>query len=408
MESFVTHLSCSKTGESFKAGQLLNLSRSGKPLRVEYDLRGVASKLRPEVVESRGGGLWAWRELLPLPLNVEPADLGEGGTPLIPVDRLASELGFDVSPFDARGRLWIKDESVNPTGSFKSRGMAVAVAMAKSLGAGKLAVPSAGNAGGALAAYAAAYGIEAHICMPRDVPAANRLECELYGARVTLVDGLITDCAARVRAGCAEHGWFDLSTLREPYRVEGKKTLGLEMVLQLRKQSPERGVRVPDVIVYPTGGGTGLIGMAKAFDELEGIGWIGSKRPRFVCVQADGCQPIVRAFAAGESEAAEHASAYTLAAGLRVPKAIGDFIMLDILRRTKGTAVSIRDEEMLRDAYLLSAASGVCACPEGGACLSAVRVLRRSGWILPTDEVVLFNTASGLKYGEAFAAGRSS
>ena len=346
--------------------------------------------LRPELVRERGGGLWAWRELLPLPLDVEPADLGEGGTPLISADRLASEIGLD--------KLWVKDEALNPTGSFKARGMAVAVSMAKHLGATALAVPSAGNAGGALAAYAAALGLDAHIFMPSDVPAANRLECELAGAHVTLVDGLITDCGARVREGVAEHGWFDVSTLKEPYRVEGKKTMGLELVLQL-------AMRVPDVIVYPTGGGTGLIGMDKAFDELEAIGWIDGRRPRFVSVQAVGCCPIVRAFEAGANEATEFENAHTVAAGLRVPKAIGDFIMLDVLKRSNGTAVAVSDEQMIGDARALSAATGVCACPEGGACLSAARELRESGWIKPDDEVVLFNTGSGLKYSEAFGVG---
>ncbi|MCH7872488.1 MAG: threonine synthase [Planctomycetes bacterium] len=361
------------------------------PLRVEYDLMRVAEALRPALVRERGARLWAWRELLPLPPDVAPTDLGEGGTPLIAADRLAGSLGLK--------KLWVKDEALNPTGSFKSRGMAVAVSMAKHLGATALAVPSAGNAGGALAAYAAAAGLEAHVFMPRDVPAANRLECQLAGAHVTLVDGLITDCGARVREGVRRHGWFDVSTLKEPYRVEGKKTMGLELVLQL-------GMRVPDVIVYPTGGGTGLIGMDKAFDELEAIGWIDERRPRFVSVQAAGCCPIVRAFEAGADSAAEFENARTVAAGLRVPKAIGDFIMLDVLRRTNGTAIAVSDKQMLADARALSAATGVCACPEGGACLSAVRELRRSQWLRPDDEVVIFNTGSGLKYAEAFAAAR--
>ncbi|MCH8805267.1 MAG: threonine synthase [Planctomycetes bacterium] len=391
--SCLTHLSCWKTGKQYDADRLINVSDAGKPLRVEYDLRGVAETLDRDILATRPRNLWAWRELLPLPFDIECPTLGEGGTPLLEAERLGRELGLR--------RLYVKDEAVNPTGSFKARGMAVAVAMAKYLGAPALAVPSAGNAGGALAAYAARVGLAAHIFMPQDVPAANRLECELAGAHVTLVDGLITDCAARVRAGCAEHGWFDLSTLKEPYRVEGKKTMGLEIARQL-------DWNLPDVIIYPTGGGTGLVGMHKAFAELEAIGWLDAqqaKRPRFVAVQAEGCCPIVSAFAAGADEAVEHENAHTVAAGLRVPKAIGDFIMLDILRSTNGTAIAVSDAEMIRAARELSAATGVCACPEGGACLAALRKLRDSGWVRDSDEVVLFNTGSGLKYAEAFAGG---
>ncbi len=391
--SCLTHLSCWKTGKQYDADRLINVSDAGKPLRVEYDLRGVAETLDRDILATRPRNLWAWRELLPLPFDIECPTLGEGGTPLLEAERLGRELGLR--------RLYVKDEAVNPTGSFKARGMAVAVAMAKYLGAPALAVPSAGNAGGALAAYAARVGLAAHIFMPQDVPAANRLECELAGAHVTLVDGLITDCAARVRAGCAEHGWFDLSTLKEPYRVEGKKTMGLEIARQL-------DWNLPDVIIYPTGGGTGLVGMHKAFAELEAIGWLDAqqaKRPRFVAVQAEGCCPIVSAFAAGADEAVEHENAHTIAAGLRVPKAIGDFIMLDILRSTNGTAITVSDAEMIRAARELSAATGVCACPEGGACLAALRKLRDSGWVRDNDEVVLFNTGSGLKYAEAFAGG---
>jgi threonine synthase len=389
--SFVTHLSCWKTGERCDPDQLVNLSAAGKPLRVEYDLGRVRERFRREALSERPANLWAWRELLPFPLDREPPTLGEGATPLIEAGLLAQQIGVS--------RLWIKDEAVNPTGSFKIRGMAVAVAMAKHLGAKALAVPSAGNAGGALAAFAAAVGLEAHVFMPRDVPAANRLECELAGARVTLVDGLITDCGALVRKGCAGHGWFDVSTLKEPYRIEGKKTMGLEIARQL-------GWRLPDVILYPTGGGTGLVGMHKAFAELAALGWIDpptAGKPRFVVVQAQGCHPVVRAFEEGADECAFFENAHTLAAGLRVPKAIGDFIMLDILRKTGGTAVAVSDERMLADARALSAATGVCACPEGGACLAALRDLTRTGWVKPTDEVVLFNTASGLKYAEAFA-----
>jgi threonine synthase len=287
--------------------------------------------------------------------------------------------------------LWIKDESENPTGSFKARGMAAAVTMARLLGARKLAAPSAGNAGGALAAYAAQAGMEAHIFMPRDVPPANRQECELAGARVTLIDGLITDCGRLVAERKIAEGWFDVSTLKEPYRIEGKKTLGLELAEQL-------GWRLPDVIVYPTGGGTGLIGMWKAFDEMEQLGWIGSKRPRMVTVQAAGCAPIVKAFEENRAKADAWPDAFTQAAGLRVPKAIGDFIMLDILRRSHGTAISVSDAEMLTDVRQAGEKEGLLMAPEGAATLSALRKLRTSGFVQASDEVVLFNTATALKY----------
>jgi threonine synthase len=389
-KTYVTNLTCWKTGRRHAPGQLRNLSEAGKPLRVNYDLGRLRFDLDRKTADRRETGLWAWRELLPLPLDCAPVTLGEGGTPLLSADRLAVEIGVK--------RLWIKDESLNPTGSFKARGMATAVNMAKQLGVTELAVPSAGNAGGALAAYAAAVGLPCHVFMPRDVPAANRLECENAGADVTLVDGLITDCGALARQGCDEHGWFDVSTLKEPYRVEGKKTMGLELARQL-------GWRVPDVILYPTGGGTGLVGMDKAFEELEALGWIGPKRPRFVTVQAEGCCPIVRALEAGADEAEPFPNAHTIAAGLRVPRAIGDFVMLDILRRTRGTGVAVPDATMITEARALMSATGICACPEGGACLAALRTLCARGWITPEDEVVLFNTGTGLKYAEAFSHG---
>ena len=388
---FTTQLTCWACGNTYSPDQLINLCVCGKPLRVDYDLAAIARAVSPRDLAARPRDLWRYREALPLLADVEPPTLGEGGTPLLRVDALAAQLGMEA------GRLLNKDEAVNPTGSFKARGMAVAVAMAKQLGARKLAVPSAGNAGGALAAYAARAGLEAHIFMPRDVPAANRLECALAGAHVTLVDGLITDCARLVQERREAEGWFDVSTLREPYRVEGKKTMGYELAEQL-------GWRLPDVILYPTGGGTGLIGMAKAFDEMEAMGWIGSRRPRMVSVQAAGCAPIVRAFFAGAREAGTFENAQTVAAGLRVPRAIGDFIMLDILRKSGGTAVAVEDSALLAEARALGAATGVCACPEGGACLSALRRLRAEGWIRPLETVVLFNTGTGLKYAEAFAA----
>jgi threonine synthase len=388
---FVTQLSCWACGTVYAPTELHNLCACGKPLRVDYDLVAAGKAVSPAQLVGRPWNLWRYRELLPLPADVEPPTLGEGGTPLLPADALGAELGMQT------GRLLIKDEAVNPTGSFKARGMAVAVAMAKQLGATRLAVPSAGNAGGALAAYAARAGVEAFVFMPKDVPMANRLECEIAGAQVTLVDGLITDCARMVQQRKEAEGWFDVSTLREPYRVEGKKTMGYEIAEQ-------RDWVLPDVILYPTGGGTGLVGMGKAFDEMEAMGWIDSRRPRMISVQAAGCAPIVRAFEAGVSDAGMFENAQTVAAGLRVPRAIGDFIMLDIIRHTHGTAIAIEDAELMAEAYHLGAATGVCACPEGGACLAALRRLRAAGEIQPHETVVLFNTGTGVKYAEAFAA----
>jgi threonine synthase len=285
--------------------------------------------------------------------------------------------------------LRIKDESQNPTQSFKARGMSVAVSMAKYLGASKLVAPSAGNAGGALAAYAARAGVEAHVFMPRDTPRANIIECRELGACITLIDGLITDCAAEI--GRRKENWFDVSTLKEPYRIEGKKTLGYELAEQLNWE-------LPDVIIYPTGGGTGLIGMWKAFDEMEKLGWIGQKRPRMFSVQAEGCAPIVRAFEAGENSAAEFPNAHTLAAGLRVPKAIGDFLILKILRQSNGGAIAVSDEEMIRVAAEVASSEGLFVAPEGAACFAALRSLLSSDKISPDETVVIFNTGSGIKY----------
>jgi len=324
--------------------------------------------------------LWRYRELLPLPEGVEAVSLGEGGTPLL----RAARFGGDVD-------LWVKDESQNPTQSFKARGMAVAVSMAKHLGATRLAVPSAGNAGGALAAYAARAGLEAHIFMPRDTPRANIIECRELGAGVTLVDGLITDCGAEIARRKATEGWFDMSTLKEPYRIEGKKTLGYELAEQFDWQ-------LPDVILYPTGGGTGLIGMGKALDEMETLGWVGKKRPRMFSVQATGCAPIVRAFENGDSIAAEFPDANTCASGLRVPKAIGDYLILRILRESDGGAVAVDDEEMIRVAREVGSTEGLFVSPEGAACFAALKSLCSAGKIASGERVVIFNTGSGIKY----------
>jgi threonine synthase len=348
------------------------------------DLDKAQQTLTRKNLANREKSLWRYREVLPLPDNVEPVSLGEGGTPLLRAE------GFD---YDVN--LLIKDESLNPTQSFKARGMSVAVSMAKYLGATKLAVPSAGNAGGALAAYAARAGLEAHVFMPRDTPRANIIECRGLGAHVTLIDGLITDCAANIARQAAKERWFDMSTLKEPYRVEGKKTLGYELAEQLNWT-------LPDVILYPIGGGTGLIGMWKAFDEMEKLGWIGKKRPRMFAVQAAGCAPIVRAFEAGEKIATEFPNAHTIASGLRVPKAIGDFLILEILRESSGAAVAVHDEEMIRVAREVGANEGLFVCPEGAACFAALKLLRSASKIASGERVVIFNTGSGIKYPEAY------
>ena len=384
----VTHLECGLCGLEHEARRLLNLCRNcGKPLLVRYDLNRSKTTLTKESLFSRRPDLWRYREVLPVEQDDNIISLGEGWTPLLRARRLGESVGVR--------ELYIKDESQNPTQSFKARGMAVAISMARELGASKVAVPSAGNAAGALAAYAARAGLESFIFMPRDTPCANVVECEQTGAHVTLMDGLITDCGAEVAKRKEAEGWFDVSTLKEPYRVEGKKTLGYEVAEQLNWE-------LPDVIIYPTGGGTGLIGMWKAFDEMEQMGWIGSKRPRMVTVQAAGCAPIVRAFEEGKRFADEFPNAATTASGLRVPKAIGDFLILDALRESGGTAVSVTDEELIAATREIGAAEGVFCAPEGAACLPALRKLIDAGSVNSGDRVVLFNTGSGVKYMESF------
>ncbi|MDQ3820502.1 MAG: threonine synthase [Acidobacteriota bacterium] len=384
----ITHLECGACGLRHEARRLLNLcGECGKPLLVRYDLEQAAHTLKKESLRTRRADLWRYREVLPVERDENIVSLGEGWTPLLPAPRLAAEVGLK--------RLFIKDESQNPTQSFKARGMATAVSMAKELGARKLAVPSAGNAAGALAAYAARAGLEAFIFMPKDTPRANVIECEQMGARVTLMDGLITDCGAEVARRKESEGWFDVSTLKEPYRVEGKKTLGYELAEQMNWE-------LPDVIIYPTGGGTGLIGMWKAFDEMERIGWIGGKRPRMVTVQAAGCAPIVRAFEEGKRTASEFPNAATTASGLRVPKAIGDFLILDALRESKGTAVSVTDDELIKATREIGASEGLFCAPEGAACLPALRKLIAAGEVREDESVVLFNTGAGVKYLESY------
>jgi threonine synthase len=384
----VTHLECALCGLKHEARTLQNLCREcGKPLLVRYDLARAKESLKKESLLSRRSDLWRYREVLPVEKEENIVSLGEGWTPLLPARNLAAKLGL----YD----LYIKDESQNPTQSFKARGMTAAVSMAKELGAEKLAVPSAGNAAGALAAYAARAGLESFIFMPRDTPRANVVECEQTGAHVTLMDGLITDCGAEVGRRKEAEGWFDVSTLKEPYRVEGKKTLGYELAEQLNWE-------LPDVIIYPTGGGTGLIGMWKAFDEMEQMGWIGSKRPRMVTVQASGCAPIVTAFEAGKRFADEFPNAATTASGLRVPKAIGDFLILDAIRESGGTALAVTDDELIEATKVIGAAEGLFCAPEGAACLPALEKLIGSGSVKKSDRVVLFNTGSGVKYMESF------
>jgi threonine synthase len=383
-------LYCSACGLEHDEKIPQNLCTScAKPLFARYDLKAAARTLTPESLRTRGKSLWRYREVLPVRDEENIVSLGEGWTPLLKVPRLGKAVGIE--------RLLIKDESQNPTQSFKARGMTTAVSMAKEYGLKKLAVPSAGNAAGALAAYAARAGLEAHIFMPADTPRANIIECRETGAHVTLINGLITDCGAEVAKRKVAEGWFDVSTLKEPFRVEGKKTLGYELAEQL-------DWKLPDAVLYPTGGGTGLIGMWKAFDEMEQMGWIGSERPRLYTVQASGCAPIVRAFEAGERFAPEFPDAATKASGLRVPKAVGDFLMLDALRASGGGVAAVNDEEMIAAVRELGSAEGIFAAPEGAACYAALKTLKAKGVVHAHEQVVIFNTGAGVKYLECFDA----
>lgn len=419
----VTHLECALCGLRHEANVLQNLCATcGKPLLVRYDLEKAAGTLSRESLATRESSLWRYREVLPPLDDANIVSLGEGLTPLFKVDRLAATLPIKLD-------LYIKDEGQNPTQSFKARGMTAAISMAKELGVRAVAVPSAGNAAGAMAAYAAKAGMEAYIFMPADTPRANVVECEQTGAHITLIDGLITDCGKIVAERKDAEGWFDVSTLKEPYRVEGKKTMGYELfeqfgartllsatadassVLNDREGSfaggtgdADRSVRtpLPDVIIYPTGGGTGLIGMWKAFDEMQQMGWIGSERPRMISVQSSTCAPIVRAFENGERFASEHENAATVASGLRVPKAIGDFLILDAIRASGGAAISVTDAELIAAVAEIGALTGIFAAPEGAACLPALRKLIDQNLVHENETVVLFNTGSGIKYLEAF------
>ncbi len=385
MESTLTHLECGRCGATYEADALWNLCPScGRPLLARYDLERARRLVRPAMLAGRPATLWRYAEVLPVRDPAHRLTLGEGFTPLLRLERLGARLGLR--------HLYAKDESLNPTASFKARGLCLAVSRAVELGARALAVPSAGNAGSALAAYAARAGVPAHIVLPRDAPATFRLEMEALGARVTLVDGVITDCARIVQAGAEEGRWFDVSTLKEPYRVEGKKTMGYELAGQL-------GWRLPDVIVYPTGGGTGLVGMWKAFEELEGLGWIeAGQRPRMVSVQSSGCAPIVRAFERGDEEAEPWPNPATVAAGLRVPSAVGDFLMLRALRESGGTAVAVPDDAILAAMRELGATEGLFVAPEAAATVAALRQLIADDFVQPDEHVVLLLTGSGLKY----------
>ena len=376
----IAYLECTKCEARLKADRPQTVCpKDGGVLFVRYDLAAIKRRFTPVVLPGRPANMWRYREVLP---DAELLSLGEGFTPMLRSREFSN--------------IYIKDDGLNPTGSFKARGMSVAVTMARAYGLKKLAAPSAGNAASALAAYAAAAGIEAHIFMPKDAPLANRVECESYGAHVTLVDGLISDCSRMVGERKDKEGWFDVSTLKEPFRVEGKKTMGYEVAEQL-------AWKLPSGIIYPTGGGVGLIGMWKAFDEMEELGWIGTERPRMVTVQASGCAPIVKAFEDGKRTADFWPDAATSAAGLRVPKAYGDYLILDILRRSGGVALAVSDDEIMDALGHWARVEGIFAAPEGAASLAAYRKLRSRGFFSSEDSVVLFNTGSGLKYLDVIA-----
>ncbi|MDE2701074.1 MAG: threonine synthase [Gemmatimonadota bacterium] len=385
---FLIDLVCTKTDKAYSKDQLWNLSPEAEaPLFARYDLDAVAKAMRREKLAERVPTMWRYAEVLPIENEQFQVSLGEGFTPLLQATSLGRKIGVP--------KLYIKDEGLNPTGSFKARGMSAAISRAAELGAQAIAIPSAGNAGGATAAYAARAGLPAHIFMPKDVPQANYIECKVLGAHVELIDGLISDCGKIVASRKEAEGWFDISTLKEPYRVEGKKTMGYELAEQFDWELPE-------VVIYPTGGGTGLIGMWKAFDEMEQMGWIGSERPRMISVQAAGCAPIVRAYSAGDEHAEPWIDPETIAAGLRVPAAVGDFLMLKAIRDSGGCALSVTDEELMASASKMAVAVGSFPAPEGAATLSALEKLIAQNLVSERERVVLFNTGTGLKYIELF------
>lgn len=387
MAGFLTGLRCARHGHRHDAGRLRNLCDCGAPLLATYDLAAAGRAVRPGDLAGRRPDLWRYRELLPLPPGEEPVSLGEGLTPLLAAPELGRPLGLE--------RLLVKDESVNPTGSFKARGMSVAVTMARRLGARELSLPSAGNAGCAAAAYAARAGLPVHVFIPRDTPPLFAVEAAALGARVRPVEGVITDAGRAMAEAARGREWFDLSTLKEPWRVEGKKTMGLELAEQL-------GWRLPDVVIYPTGGGTGIVGMWKAFEELEALGWIDGRRPRLYAVQSSGCAPIVRAFESGAAEAAPVKNPATFASGLRVPRAIGDFLILHAVRASGGAALAVDDEEIRADWPGFNRGTGIFAAPEGVAAFTALRRLVARGDVARHETIVLFNTGAGLKYADSY------
>src|ERR1039457_2262723 len=382
-----TQLECSLCKQTYPTDKVANLCACGGPLLVRFDLNTLRHRWPRRAVAGGPASMWRYAPILP-PADASIVTLGEGWTPLVRTKRLGARIGPDS--------LWVKDEGLNPTGSFKARGLSCAVSMCAELGVKKVAIPSAGNAASAMAAYAAAAGIEAHIFMPRDVPQANFLECKAYGARVTLVDGLISDCGRMVAERGPVEGWFDVSTLKEPYRIEGKKTMGYEVAEQM-------GWELPDAIFYPTGGGVGMIGMWKAFDEMEKLGWIGSRRAKMIAVQADGGPPVVRADLENEPRSRFYEDATTLPPGLRVPKPLGDFLVLNAVRESGGTAIAVSDEDMLEAGVRMASDEGIFAAPEGAACVDAAARLLRSHFLKSTDRIVIYNTGSGLKYPEAYA-----
>jgi threonine synthase len=383
--NYLIGLQCSRCGRAFDPARLQTYCPDCQaPLLARYDLAAARQRLDPAEISHRPRGMWRWAELLPVDEAANQVSLGEGDTPLLPLPRLGQALGLR--------RLYAKDESLNPTGSFKARGLSAAVSKARELGITRLIIPTAGNAGGALAAYAARAGLQAAVIMPKDTPLANLVECQVAGASVTRVEGLISDAARLAGERARDEGWFDVSTFKEPYRVEGKKVMGYELAEAF-------GWEAPDVIVYPTGGGTGLVGMWKAFAELEALGWLrSSRRPRLVSVQAAGCAPVVKAFHEGAAACTFWPAARTLASGLRVPKSFADRLILADLRQSGGTAVAVSDEEILSAQRRLASSEGIFAAPEGAATLAALERLAAEGWVRPEERIVLFNTGSGLKY----------
>ncbi len=389
MPCYVTHLESAIDGTRLPAGELHTMHQD-RPLWVRYDLARIATAVTKEALRQRAPTMWRYRELLPMADEEAIVSLGEGMSPLLHCPRLGEAYGLRD--------LWMKDESQLPTGSFKSRGMAMAITMARAFGVTRIALPSAGNAGGAAAAYSARAGLDAFIFMPEDTPVINQYECQIAGAKTFVANGLINDCGRIVREGQDRMGWFDLSTLKEPYRLEGKKTMGLELAEQFDWQ-------LPDVILYPTGGGTGLIGMWKAFDELAELGWlVGTRRPRMVAVQSEGCCPIVRAFDQGERFATPFAHAATIASGIRVPGAVGDFMILDAVRESGGCAVAVEEARIREWMTLAMSREGISVCPEAATCLGAVEKLVQQGWIKPDERVVIFNTGAVQKYVEAITS----